>query len=49
MATLTLDRTWQIPAPSTPSPHGSTRRVGFWVVVAARTVTATHTGAIWAR
>jgi len=49
VATLTLARTWQAPALEVVAAALFLALVGFWVVVTAKTLTATRTGRIWQR
>ena len=49
VATVTLARSWQAPVLEGVAVLLYLALVGFWVVVTARTVTATHAGRIWHR
>ena len=49
VATVTLARTWQAPGLEGVAVLLYLTLVGFWVVVTARTLTATRTGRIWQR
>jgi C4-dicarboxylate transporter/malic acid transport protein len=49
VATITLARNWQAPVLEGVAVLLYLALVGFWVVVTARTVTATHAGRIWHR
>ena len=49
VATMTLARSWQAPVLEGVAALLYLMLVGFWAVVAARTVTATRTGRIWQR